>query len=85
MTGHHDGSIPNSGELQNNVSYYVDNKTIIKELIYANHFKNSKGSILIRIPDNDLLGNISILDKDGGTRLNPKYIVDYVFYLKIII
>ena len=78
MTGHFDGSIPTSRELQNSVSYYVDNKIVIKELMYTNQFKNSKGSILIRIPDEELTKNIYITDKNGGIRLNPKYIVGYV-------
>ena len=60
MTGHFDGSIPTSRELQNSVSYYVDNKIVIKELMYTNQFKNSKGSILIRIPDEELTKNIYI-------------------------
>lgn len=78
MTGHRDGAIPTSSVLNNNVSYYNDNKTIIKELMYADLFKNSKGSILIRIPDEDLQKNIYIIDKNGYPRLNPKYIVGYV-------
>lgn len=78
MTGHRDGAVPNSSVLNNNVSYYSDNKTIIKELMYADEFKNSKGSILIKIPDEDLQKNIYVTDKDGCTRLNPKYIIGYV-------
>ena len=46
--------------------------------MHANAYKNSKGSILIRIPDNDLSGNIFITDKDGLIRLDPKYIIGYV-------
>lgn len=46
--------------------------------MYANQYKNSKGGILIRIPDSDLTGNIFITDKNGQTRLNPKYIVGYI-------
>ena len=78
MTGHQDGAVPTTNNFQNNVSIYTDNKIIIKELMYANEFKNSKGSILIRIPDEDLHGYIYITDKDGGIRLNPKYIIGYV-------
>lgn len=78
MTGHNDGAIPGTNVLSNNVSYYPDNKVIIKELMYANLFKESEGSILIRIPDNELSQNIYIRDSNGGIRLNPKYIVGYV-------
>jgi len=58
MTGHNDGGIPGTNVLSNNVSYYADNKIIIKELMYADLFKNAKGSLLIRIPDNELSQNI---------------------------
>lgn len=78
ITGHLNGAAISSKELSNNVSYYPDNKTIIKELMYANHYKNSKGSILIRIPDKDLTQNIFIINKEGKTRINPKYIIGYV-------
>lgn len=78
ITGHMGGGVLNKRELKNNVGYYPDNKTIIKELMYADCYKNSKGSILIRIPDSDLTQNIFIIDKNGKTRLNPKYIVGYV-------
>jgi len=78
MTGHQDGGITNTNILKNNISYYTDNKTIIKELMYANSFKNSIGSILIRIPDEELSKNIYIKDKEGNIRLNPKYIIGYV-------
>ena len=78
MTGHNDGGIPSTNVLANNVSYYADNKIIIKELMYADLFKNAKGSILIRIPDNELSPNIYIRDSEGCIRLNPKYIVGYV-------
>lgn len=78
MTGHRDGAVPNTNSLSNNVSYYPSNKTIIKELMYADTFKNSKGSLLIRIPDEDLQKNIYIIDKEGYPRLNPKYIIGYV-------
>lgn len=64
--------------LKNNVGYYPNNKTIIKELMYADNYKNSKGSILIRIPDVDLGGKLFVVDSTGVTRLNPKYIVGYV-------
>lgn len=64
--------------LKNNVGYYPNNKTIIKELMYADNYKNSRGSILVRIPDEDLRGKLFVVDENGETRLNPKYIVGYV-------
>lgn len=78
MTGHLGGIVLGSKQLNNNVSYYPNNKTIIKELLYANAYKASKGSILIRIPDDELTGNILFVDEKGKTRLKPKYIVGYV-------
>lgn len=78
ITGHLEGAAQHKKSLGNNVSYYPDNKTIIKELMYASEYKNSKGSILIRIPDTDLTGNIFITDQNRQTRLNPKYIVGYI-------
>lgn len=83
MTGHLDGAVKSITELKNNVSYYANNKTIIKELMYADTYKNSKGSILIRIPDEVLLQrenntSIFVIDNEGMIRLNPKYIVGYI-------
>lgn len=78
ITGHFDGATQSNKELKNNVGYYPNNKTIIKELMYADKYKNSKGSILIRIPDADLEQTIFVVDSNGSTRLNPKYIVGYV-------
>ena len=78
ITGHLGGLVQSNRELKNNVGYYPNNKTIIKELMYADKYKNSKGSILIRIPDTDLEQAIFVVDNNGRTRLNPKYIVGYV-------
>lgn len=78
ITGHLGGAATNDKNLNRNVSYYADNSTIVKELMYANAYKNSVGSILIRIPDQDLTKNIFITDEFGATRLNPKYILGYV-------
>lgn len=65
--------------LDKNIGYYSDNKIIKKELMYADTFKNSVGSILIRIPDASLERNDDIMiEFEGITRLNPKYIVGYV-------
>ena len=63
--------------LDANVSYYPDNKTIIKELMHADAYEHALGSILIRIPDEDLKSNIYI-EKEGKVYLNPQYIVGYV-------
>lgn len=77
------GLIRNGGaksevRLEHNVSFYTDNMVILKELMHADIWDHSKGSILIRIPDNDLRDNIYITDNNGTPRLNPKYIVGYV-------
>ena len=78
MTGHLGGAAGGQSILSNNVSYYPNNKTVIKELMYANNYKESIGSILIRIPDKDLAGDIFIIDDAGFTRLNPKYNIGFV-------
>lgn len=77
ITGHMGSGAISTPELGNNVSYYSDNKTIIKELMFADTYKNSKGSILIKIPDEDLTKNIFITT-NGQIRLNPKYIIGYI-------
>ena len=77
MSGHGNGSVSSSIELANNVSYYPDNKVVLKELMYANVYKNSRGSILIRIPDSELIGDI-FLRKNGEVRLDSKYIIGYL-------
>lgn len=78
ITGHLNGATASKKNLSDNVSYYPSNKTIIKELMYANEYKSSKGSILIKIPDRDLLGNIFIINDRGEILLDPKYILGYV-------
>lgn len=66
-------------KLSNNVSYYPDNKTIIKEIINADEHKGSLGSILIRIPDEDLSGNLFFVDVENGNFiLDPKYVVGFI-------
>ena len=74
------GSTTNSPiHLMNNVSYYPDNSTIIKELINADSYKDSLGSILIRIPDEDLSGNIFMIDSETCQFiLDPTYIIGFV-------
>ena len=79
MTSHSGSGVVSNPRLSDNVSYYPDNTVIIKELMYANAYKNSKGSILIKIPDSDLQNSdILISDNTGKIRLNPKYILGYV-------
>ena len=79
MTGHMGGAVSTSVSLDQNVSYYASNKIIEKELMYADAYKNSKGSILIKIPDSVLESGNDIFISDGyGVRLNPKYIIGYV-------
>ena len=79
ITGHFDGTVVTPRELSNNVSYYPNNHTIKKELVYANAYKSSVGSILIRIPDKKLEENNDILlNVNNEIRLNPKYIIGYV-------
>ena len=74
------GSTTNSDiNLENNVSYYSDNKKIIKELVNADCYKQSLGSILIRIPDNELLSNIFLIDVESEEFiLDPKFIIGFV-------
>lgn len=82
LTGHSSSGACCHAKLSNNVSFYPDNKTIIKELMYANAYKNSLGSILIAIPDNDLDKEIYVTREDEYGNiiksLNPKYILGYI-------
>lgn len=74
------GSTTNSSiQLGNNVGYYPNNETIIKELINADAYKSSLGSILIRIPDCDLEKDIFMIDMETGNFiLDPAYIVGFI-------
>lgn len=79
LTGHRDGGVVNTNTLSNNISFYHDNNIIRDELMYANAYKNSAGSYLIRIPLYDLEeGIVYRVDENGGLRLNPFYILGYV-------
>lgn len=79
ITGHFDGAVDSTKQLNNNVSYYPNNHKIKKELMYADQYKSSVGSILIRIPDEKLeVNNDILLNVNNEIRLNPKYIVGYV-------
>lgn len=82
LTGHSSSGAFSQARLSNNVSFYPDNKTIIKELMYASEYKNSLGSILIAIPDSDLDQDIYVTKEDESGNitkaLNPKYILGFV-------
>lgn len=55
MTGHGLNVIQTGGvPLNENFGYYPNNMEILNQLKYAGGYKSSKGSILIRIPDEDL-------------------------------
>lgn len=80
MTSHINSGVQSTSgiRLTDNVSVYADNKTIIKELMYADSYKSSTGSYLIEIPLEDFDKNLFVVDSEGTTRLNPKYILGYV-------
>lgn len=82
ITGHMNYGVNVKPELNNNVNLYADTEIaeVKKQLTHANLYKNSSGSILIKIPDEALIRNNDILISltDGTVRLNPKYIVGYV-------
>ena len=77
ITGH-GGNVSESGPvLERNFGIYADNRIILKEIANAKGYKNSNGSIVIRIPDKELTENIFVTDKNGMSRINPKYIIGY--------
>lgn len=77
--GHLAGATNSKRDLASTVSYYPDNRTVLKELMYANEYKNASGSILIRIPDEDLEKDDDIYITAGNNvRVNPKYILGFV-------
>lgn len=79
LTGHQNGAIYGTNTLSNNISFYYDNNIIRDELMYANAYKDSKGSYLIRIPLYDLEeGMCYRVDENGMLRINPLYILGYV-------
>jgi len=78
MTGNIGSGSVSSIYLRDNISYYADNKIIIKELGYANLYKNSPGSFLIRIPDDELGENIYYVNEKNELRLKPEYILGYI-------
>lgn len=80
LSGHlSSGGLIQDTHIRYNVSYYPDNHEILSQLMYAGGYKDSKGSILIRIPDSELEKLDDLYISDGiQPRLNPKYIVGYV-------
>lgn len=79
LTGHRDGAQYGTNTLSNNISFYRDNNTIKDELMYANAYKDSPGSYLIRIPLYDLEeGMCYRVDEEGTLRVNPFHILGYV-------
>ena len=84
MTGHGVYVSQDSLELYQNVGYYADNMQIKDELLNAHGYHSSQGSLLIRIPDEDLeKRNIFIEKENDFKRLNPKYIIGYVPFIKL--
>lgn len=78
VQGHLMGAAKGNPELSNTVSYYPDNSTIIKEVAFANEYKYSKGSIVVKIPKEDIINeDIYTSDDKGYMYLNSKYIVGY--------
>lgn len=79
IDGHMGGMTAATKRLSDTVSYYYDNRTIIKEAMYANLYKNATGSIIIRIPDEDLANPDNIyISLENSVRINPKYILGYI-------
>jgi hypothetical protein len=79
INGHCMGAARGEPSLKDTISYYPDNRTIGKELMHADAYKNSRGSFLVRIPFNDFSNGSNIyIEKDGKVFLNPIYIVGYV-------
>lgn len=78
MTGNIGSGSVSTLYLRDNVSYYADNKKIIKEIGYANLYKNSHGSFLIRIPDDELNDSIYYINEENEIRLKPEYILGYI-------
>lgn len=73
------GTTTSSIHLMNTVSYYSNNETIIKEVLCADAYKDSLGSIIVKIPDEELTTNIFMIDSETGTfYLDPEYIVGFM-------
>lgn len=78
VQGHMMGAAKGTPELNNTVGFYPLNSTIIKEVGFAYTYKDSKGSVVVKIPKEDIVQNkLYVVDKDGNTYLNSKYTVGY--------
>ena len=79
VQGHATGAARGTPSLGNTVGYYPDNRTIVKEVGLAYLYKESKGSIVVKIPKEDIISNnIYVMDEEAKNMyLNPKYIVWY--------
>lgn len=77
VQGHMMGAAKGNPNLDNTVGYYPNNKTIIKEIGLAYAYKNSKGSVVVKIPKEDIIANNIYVENNEHMYLNPKYIVGY--------
>lgn len=78
IQGHMMGAAKGKPELNNTVSVYPLNETIVKEVGFAYTYKDSKGSVVVKIPKEDIVSkNIYITDDNKNTYLDPKYIIGY--------
>lgn len=77
VQGHMMGAAKGNPSLDNTVGYYPNNKTIIKEIGLAYAYKNSKGSVVVKIPKADIIENNIYVENNEHMYLNPKYIVGY--------
>ena len=80
MTGHGWYVSQSALQLSQNVAYYPDNMEIKDQLLHAHGYKGSQGSVLVRIPYEDLAKKDIFIKIEGEAfaRLNPKFIVGYV-------
>ncbi len=79
MSGHSSSGVYSNDydTIDNNASIFPLNEITISQLFTADAYKNSKGSILIRVPINEYNDNI-YYDYNEEKRLKPKYIVGYI-------
>ena len=57
VQGHMMGAAKGTPELKNTVGYYPNNSTIKKEVGFAYTYKESRGSIVVKIPKEDIISN----------------------------
>lgn len=77
VQGHMMGAAKGNPSLDNTVGYYPSNKTIISQVGFAYAYKNSKGSVVVKIPKEDIIANNIYVNDNESMYLNPKYIVGY--------